>query len=154
MIPASNIRRNSIQRTMKTARGRGGDFDPNPGRAPAGANAMATSASSSITRSGWVSENARHVVTKDRKIDQQTKSAIRGQRLRTSITAAARPHHPSTVIMPLLPLIQNRLGARRNATRAFGWASRNWASNPLTGVRPCGPINAPPSAMMPAKMMR
>ena len=98
--PASNMSRMSIHRSAKTAMRRGAALTPRPGRQPAGASGMQSSATSSISWSGCVAEKKCPSATNERKHTQQTNSVIRGQRFSTTPTAAARPVHSSRVIMP------------------------------------------------------
>lgn len=152
--PDSNMTRKSIHRIMNTAIGRGGEASPSPGRNPAGAKGMQRIAVSSMSRSSWAGVNTRQVVTKDTKISQQAKSAMRGHRFRTTATAAMKPLHERKVIISELVPNQNRLGARMRASsvRENAWCS--CVKNSASGAMPCGPTSAWPSRIIPAKMKR
>ena len=152
--PASNITRKSSQRTMRRAMGRGGEDAPSPGRNPAGANGMHSSAASSISRSSCAAENTRQVETNDTKIAQQAKRASRGHRFSTSASAAMNPTQARNQIMPPLVPSQKRLGARMNASKAWGNDWWSWAKNSPSGAMPRGPISAWPSRRMPPKTNR
>src|SRR5690349_23486887 len=103
--------RNSSQRIMKIVIGRGGELAPSPGRLPAGAKGMQSSATSSIRLSSCAGVYSPHAPTNERNATQQTDNASRGHRFRTSATAAAIPIQANAVIMAALELSQNQVGA-------------------------------------------
>ena len=121
--PDSNMTRNSNHRIMKMAIGRGGELAPRPGRRPAGAKGIHSSAVSSIRPSSCAGVNSPHAPTNETKASQQTARAILGHKFRTSATAARTPTQASAVIMAALGLSQNKLGALKKASSA-GRAAR------------------------------
>jgi hypothetical protein len=113
---------------------------------------MASSATSSISQSTCGSENTTQPRAKDSRHSQQMKSIRRGPKLSTSPTAATRPVHSSAAIMAGPWLSQKSVGVWRTASQRLGYPARSWASVSDNGMTPCGPMSAPLSAMMPAKI--
>jgi hypothetical protein len=107
-----------------------------------------------ISRSICAGEKRPHVDTKVTKSAQQRNSDIRGQRFKTTATAAAKPVHASAVIIALLVSSQKRLGAHRRARANSGNISRICPSVLASGRTPEAPTNARPSMMMPPKTSR
>ena len=142
LIPDSNITRKTNQRTMKVAIGKGGELIPSPGRRPFGANGIQSKAVSNISGSITVGENTPKTVTKERKINQQPKSAMRGHRFNTVATAATMPNQPRAVIIPSPELIHNKLGARKRGSMEPGNSFCRCSNNEAAGRIPSGPINA------------
>src|SRR6185436_1168147 len=114
--PDSNITRKSSQRIMNNAMGRGGEWAPRPGRRPAGAKGMHSSPVSSIRLSTCAGVNSPHATTKETNTSQQTASATRGQRFKTSATAARNPSQASVEIMAALEFSQKSVGALKKAS--------------------------------------
>ena len=133
---------------MKTARGRGGCAAPRPGRTPGGANGIKSSAASSSSASCCDGVNSAQVATNDRKHAQHTNNVSRGQRLKTSATAEAKPSHATAVIAPAPASSQKRLGALTNPLKNPGTTLRRCLRYSATGEIPFGPASACPSTTM------
>jgi hypothetical protein len=99
-----------------------------------------------------VAEKPRHVVTNESRQTQQVSNAMRGEKLRTSAMAAARPTAVTSEIMPEPELSQNRLGACKNAAMRWGTAAESCAKKSARGARPVGPAKSCPSLRMPEKI--
>ena len=134
---------------MKIVMGCGGELAPRPGRTPAGAKGIHSSAASSMRLSSCAGVNSPHAPTNERKASQQTDNASRGQRFMTSATAAATPIQPNAVIMAALEFSHNKVGALKKASIAE-WDARV-RNNEAAGASPVGPRIAFPSATIPAK---
>ena len=112
---------------------------------------MQRSDTSSMSWSTIDPEKMLHVETKERKASQQAKSAMRGQRLRTSAIAAAMPSHSTMTIEAWPEPSQKRVGARHSISSPPAWVRSRAAKKFPRGTIPDGPTIAWLAPMIPAK---